>query len=102
MKKQKAVSREVETLKEDARALLRATADIVENRVVEARRRLSEAIGAGKETCREVNEKVVTRAKAADRAIRRNPYQVIGVAIGVGALLGFMMRGRGAGRQTRE
>jgi len=92
MKKQKARNVEVEDLKDDARALVTATAHIVENKVVEARKRLNEAIGAGRETCRQVQEGVIERAKAADKMIRRKPYQTIGLAVGLGLLVGLMLR----------
>jgi len=35
---------------------------------------------------------VVTGARSADRVIRSNPYQAIGVAFGVGLLLGFLVK----------
>jgi ElaB/YqjD/DUF883 family membrane-anchored ribosome-binding protein len=39
-------------------------------------------------------EKAVERAKAADKVIRTHPYQTIGIAFGVGLLLGFLARRR--------
>ena len=39
-------------------------------------------------------DKVVTGAKATDRVIRDNPYQAIGIAFGVGLLLGFLVKRR--------
>jgi ElaB/YqjD/DUF883 family membrane-anchored ribosome-binding protein len=37
-------------------------------------------------------EKAVERAKAADRVIRDHPYQTIGVALGLGLLIGILAR----------
>jgi ElaB/YqjD/DUF883 family membrane-anchored ribosome-binding protein len=37
-------------------------------------------------------EKAVERAKAADKVIRDRPYQTIGVAFGLGLLIGFLAR----------
>jgi ElaB/YqjD/DUF883 family membrane-anchored ribosome-binding protein len=37
-------------------------------------------------------EKAVDRAKAADRLIRDHPYQTIGIALGLGLLIGFLAR----------
>ena len=37
-------------------------------------------------------EKAVERAKAADKVIRQRPYQTIGVAFGLGLLIGFLAR----------
>src|SRR5436190_134884 len=84
-------------------ALVTATAHIVENKVVEARKRLNEAIGAGRETCRQVQEEVIERAKATDKLIRRNPYQAIGLVLGIGLLFGLMLRsGRGSGEEEEQ
>ena len=80
-----------EHLMEDAQALLAATAHVAEARVVEARQRLSAAMARGKETLKQVRESAVAGAKAADQVIRDHPYQSIGVALGVGALLGFLL-----------
>jgi len=37
-------------------------------------------------------EKAVERAKAADRVIRDHPYQTIGIAFGLGLLIGALAR----------
>jgi ElaB/YqjD/DUF883 family membrane-anchored ribosome-binding protein len=37
-------------------------------------------------------EKAVERVKAADKVIRDRPYQTIGVAFGIGLLIGFLAR----------
>jgi ElaB/YqjD/DUF883 family membrane-anchored ribosome-binding protein len=37
-------------------------------------------------------QKAIERAKAADRVIREHPYQTIGLAFGVGLLIGFLAR----------
>jgi ElaB/YqjD/DUF883 family membrane-anchored ribosome-binding protein len=37
-------------------------------------------------------EKAVERAKAADRVIREHPYQTIGLAFGLGLLIGVLAR----------
>ena len=39
-------------------------------------------------------EMTVERAKAADRVIRDHPYQTIGLAFGVGLLIGILARRR--------
>ena len=83
-----------EHLLEDAQELLAATAHVAEEKVVEARRRLTAAIEKGKEAWEAVQEKAVSGAKATDRAIREHPYQSIGIAFGVGVLIGFLIRRR--------
>ncbi len=37
-------------------------------------------------------EKAVERAKAADRLVRDHPYQTIGIAFGLGLLIGVLAR----------
>ena len=37
-------------------------------------------------------EKAVERAKAADKVIRTYPYQTIGIALGLGLLIGYLAR----------
>ncbi|HEY1717880.1 MAG TPA: DUF883 family protein [Verrucomicrobiae bacterium] len=83
-----------EHLLEDAKELLAATAHVAEEKVVEARKRLGAAIEKGKETWSNVQEKAIAGAKATDRVIRDNPYKALGVAFGVGALVGYLLRRR--------
>jgi ElaB/YqjD/DUF883 family membrane-anchored ribosome-binding protein len=83
-----------EHLMEDAQALLAATAHVAEEIVVEARKRLTAAIEKGKETWNNVQEKAIAGAKATDQVIRDNPYKALGVALGVGAIIGYLLRRR--------
>jgi ElaB/YqjD/DUF883 family membrane-anchored ribosome-binding protein len=88
-------TREVgEHLMEDAQALLSATAHVAEEKVAEARKRLTAAIEKGKETWENVQEKAVAGAKATDQVIRDHPYRALGVALGVGALVGYLLSRR--------
>lgn len=54
----------------------------------EAQNRLSELWDVGK-------ERVATYAKATDQKIHENPYQTIGIAFGVGLLIGVLINRRG-------
>jgi ElaB/YqjD/DUF883 family membrane-anchored ribosome-binding protein len=83
-----------EHLLEDAQTLLAATAHVAEEKVVEARKRLTAAIEKGKETLNDVQEKAIAGAKATDQVIRDHPYQAIGIALGVGALIGMLISRR--------
>jgi ElaB/YqjD/DUF883 family membrane-anchored ribosome-binding protein len=82
------------TLVEDARALMAATADVAGEKVSEARERLAAALDSAKEVAGRVRDKAVEGAQAADEAVRENPYQAIGIAFGVGALLGYLVARR--------
>jgi ElaB/YqjD/DUF883 family membrane-anchored ribosome-binding protein len=96
MKKHKqADENDTGTLAEDARALMAATADVAGDRVAEARKRLAAALESGKELIGRVREKAVERTKAADQVVRENPYQTIAIALGVGAVIGFLLARRG-------
>jgi ElaB/YqjD/DUF883 family membrane-anchored ribosome-binding protein len=85
---------EMDTLAEDARALMAATADVAGEKVGDARKRLAAALDRAKEIAGRARDKAVEGAKAADAAVRENPYQAIGVAFGVGALLGYLVMRR--------
>ena len=93
-KQMQAVSNDVGTLAEDARALMAATADVAGEKVAEARKRLSAALDRGKEFYGRVRDKAVEGARATDETVREHPYQAIGIALGVGALLGYLMTRR--------
>jgi ElaB/YqjD/DUF883 family membrane-anchored ribosome-binding protein len=67
-----------------------ATADVAGEKVAEARARLAAALESAKEIAGRVRDKAVESAKAADEAVRDNPYQAIGIAFGVGALVGYL------------
>jgi ElaB/YqjD/DUF883 family membrane-anchored ribosome-binding protein len=81
---------DVTALAEDARALVTATANVAEEKVVEARQRLAAALERGKEIYGRVRDQAVAGAKATDQAVHEHPYQAIGIAFGVGVLLGYL------------
>jgi ElaB/YqjD/DUF883 family membrane-anchored ribosome-binding protein len=81
-------------LAHDAQDLLAATADVAETKVVEARKRLLAALERGKEAWGQVQEQAAAQAKVADELVHEYPYQSIGIALGVGTLLGLLMARR--------
>lgn len=87
-------SGEDQHLLEDAQALLSATAHVAEEKVIEARKRLSAAIDKGKATWNTVQEKAVASAKVTDQVIRENPYMAMLVSLGVGTAIGYLLRRR--------
>jgi ElaB/YqjD/DUF883 family membrane-anchored ribosome-binding protein len=94
MKKNHEIQESAAHLAEDAQELLAATAHVAETKVIEARKRLSAALERGKQAWGQVQDYTVAQAKAADEVIRDHPYQSIGIAFGVGALLGLLLRRR--------
>ena len=93
-KQTQAISNDVGQLAEDARALMAATADVAGEKVGEARKRLAAALERGKEIYGRVREKAVEGAKATDQAVHEHPYQAIGIALGVGVILGYIVARR--------
>ena len=93
-KEMQAIRNDVGTLAEDARALMAATVDVAGDKVAEARKRLGAALESGKELYGRVRDKAVEGVKAADETVREHPYQAIGIAFGVGALLGYLLTRR--------
>ena len=95
MDKQTQILRDdIGTLAEDARALLNATVDVAGEKVGEARKRMAAALERGQEMCGRVREKAMEGAKAADEVVHKHPYQGMGVALAVGALIGYVLARR--------
>ena len=57
-------------------------------------RSLATALDRGKATWVRVQDRAVEGAKVTDHAIRTHPYQALGVAFGVGAVLGLLLSRR--------
>jgi len=85
------ITADLKTLSRDAEALMNATAGQAGEKASELRQRLSAALDSAKATCRQVEEKAVAGAKVADKTIREYPYESIGVAFGVGLLIGVLV-----------
>ena len=75
----------------DAEAVLHATAGQAGNKMSELRSRLTHALESAKANCQRIEEKAVAGAKVADKTIREHPYESIGVAFGVGLLIGVLV-----------
>jgi ElaB/YqjD/DUF883 family membrane-anchored ribosome-binding protein len=84
------------TLAKDARSLMTATSDVAAQKFGEARQRVVETVESAKETAGRVRDQAVDYAKAADEALHEHPYRTLGIAFGVGALLGYLVRRRGS------
>ena len=56
----------------------------------ELRAKLEAAVEKAKAVCERLEEKTVEAAKVTDKAIREHPYQSIGIAFGVGLLIGVL------------
>ncbi|MGD0816274.1 MAG: DUF883 domain-containing protein [Verrucomicrobiota bacterium] len=78
-------------LADDAQSLVAATANATEQKIIDARDRLSAAIESARETCDRLQQKAVEGAQSVDKQIREHPYQAIGMAFGIGALVGCLI-----------
>ncbi len=76
---------------QDAEELLKATASQAGEKVSEVRQRLAAALESAKESCERIEEKTIAAAKATDRTIREHPYESIGIAFGLGLLVGVLV-----------
>ena len=82
----------------DAQTLLRDAAQATGDRATELRRRAEDAISGVVKSIGQVEERVVTGAKdaalATDDWVHRYPWRAIGIAAGVGVLIGLLINRR--------
>ena len=82
---------DLKTVVHDAEELMKATAGQAGEKATQARSRLSAALESAKATCQRWEERTVAAAKATDKTIRAHPYESIGIAIGLGLLVGVLV-----------
>ncbi len=86
---------DLKTLARDAEDLLKATAGDVTETAKELRARLAGTLDRAKATCSAMQDQTIASAKAAakkaDTVIRDHPYESIGVAFGLGVLIGVLV-----------
>ncbi len=78
----------------DGEELLKAGAQDLSEKSLAARERLAAALQVAKETRARLQDRAVEGAKAADKMIRENPYQSVGIAFGIGVLIGILINRR--------
>ena len=82
---------DLKTVTKDAEELLKTVSGEQGNGSHEMRMRLSSAIDSAKATYRRMEEKAVAGAKATDKVIREHPYESLGIAFGLGLLVGVLV-----------
>jgi len=90
-----AVSKDLSQFTEDARELIAATADMAGDKIGEARKRLAQSLDEGRGLFDRARERTARGARAADAAMHKYPYPVIGIAIDMGVLLGMLITRQG-------
>jgi len=82
---------DLKTVTKDAEELLKTVSGEKGNGSHEMRMRLSSAIESAKATYHRMEEKAVAGAKATDKVIREHPYESLGIAFGLGLLVGVLV-----------
>ena len=79
----------------DAEELLRATAGQAGEKVSEMRGRIQEHLATAKDSLAEAQVAVIDKAKAVGRAtddyVHDNPWRSVGVAAGIGLIIGLLI-----------
>jgi ElaB/YqjD/DUF883 family membrane-anchored ribosome-binding protein len=83
--------RDLKEVVKDGEELLQAGASELSEKGRAARARLAAALDAARETGRKLQEQTIAGARVTDRVIREHPYQSIGLAFGVGLLIGVLI-----------
>ena len=86
------------TVIRDAEGLLKATAAQTGEKIEEARAHAEESVRAARARLAGIEDEALERARAladdADRYVRRNPWGAVGVAAGIGLVLGLLISRR--------
>jgi ElaB/YqjD/DUF883 family membrane-anchored ribosome-binding protein len=82
----------------DAEALLKATANQGDEKLAEIRAKAEESLKVAKARMNDAQAALLLKsreaAKAADVYVHQNPWEAIGVAAGLGVLVGFLISRR--------
>ena|SRR6185295_12642636 len=89
---------DLQTVIGDAESLLRETAQQGGEKIREVRMRAEESVRAAKERLAGIEQDAVQRAQAiagdTNDFVRNNPWQAVGIAAGVGLVLGILLMSR--------
>ena len=92
--KQKLVS-DMKVVVSDAEEILRATAGVAGEKMVDLREHIAERLHDAKMRLADAEAALVDKTKAAARAtddyVNENPWQAVGIAAGIGLLLGIII-----------
>lgn len=89
---------DLQTVVADAEALLKATASQAGEKVQEARAKAEESLAAARERLADVQEDALRQARElmteGEEYVRQNPWQAVGIAAGIGLLVGLLLSRR--------
>jgi ElaB/YqjD/DUF883 family membrane-anchored ribosome-binding protein len=87
----KKIKADLRALVRDGEHLLRDEGDNLSRKGEELRDQLSEALEAARECCCDLETKAWDQLEDVDETVHKNPYQFMGIACGVGVLIGLLM-----------
>lgn len=82
---------ELKALLHEAEQALASTTGEAGEKFDELRKRLRSALNSGRYSLEQLRQDAVRRAQQADRLVRENPYYAVGLAAGVGAVIGLLV-----------
>jgi ElaB/YqjD/DUF883 family membrane-anchored ribosome-binding protein len=89
---------DLKNLVADAEELLKATASQAGEKVAEARQKIEQSLIEGKKALADAEKTLIKKSKeaaeVADDYVRDNPWSAVGMAAGVGLVLGLLIRGK--------
>jgi ElaB/YqjD/DUF883 family membrane-anchored ribosome-binding protein len=85
------VAEDLRALIRDAEELLKAGVGDASGKTAEIKARLQASVEQAKATAKQLEDKAIAGAKAADRVIRAHPYESMGIAFGFGLLFGMLV-----------
>ena len=81
--------RDLNTLREDTEELFRATTGSVAER---SKSKFINSVERMKATCYELRDRTAARVRSAEETVRQYPFSAVGVALGIGIIIGFLSR----------
>lgn len=75
----------------DAEELLKATAGLAGEKAEEVKSRLTAIAESARNTYQKLEQTARAQAQTADQVIRTHPYESVGIAFGIGVLLGVLL-----------
>ncbi len=89
---------DLKNLVADAEELLKATASQAGDKIGVARQKIEQSLIEGKKALADAEKTIVEKSKEAaeiaDDYVRENPWSAIGIAAGIGLVLGLLIRGK--------
>jgi ElaB/YqjD/DUF883 family membrane-anchored ribosome-binding protein len=89
---------DLKNLVADAEELLKATASQAGDKVGVARQKIEQSLIEGKKALADAEKTLVAKSKEcaeiADDYVRENPWSAVGIAGGIGLVLGLLIRGK--------